>query len=115
MCKEENIFQVIVEVPLGERLQSWHESLEEAEAALKECQELWSEYEFRIEPGTDYIYTKCKGCQTVHAYERHDAYGITTGFWCDDCYESDKYPYRKDRYPTMEHDGYGDYLEPEDY
>jgi len=115
MCKDENIFQIVVEVPLGERLQSWHESLEEAEQELKHIKGCFPEHEFRIEPGTDYIHTKCRGCQTVHAYERHDAYGITTGHWCDECYESDKYPYRKDRYPTMEHDGYGDYLEPEDY
>lgn len=115
MKPEETIFQIIVEVPLGEKLQSWHTSREEAEEALKECQKLWSKYNFRIKEGTDYIHTKCKGCGTVHAEERHDYYGITTGHWCDDCYESDKYPYRKDRYPTMEHDGYGDYLEPEDY
>jgi hypothetical protein len=29
--------------------------------------------------------------------ERSDAYGISTGHYCDDCYESN-YPYRKDRY-----------------
>jgi hypothetical protein len=114
MSKDENIFQIVVEVPLGERLQSWHESRKEAEAELKRLEQVFPEYEFRIEEGTDYIYTKCRGCQTVYAEERFDAYGITTGHWCDDCYENN-YPYRKDRYPTMEHDGYGDYLEPEDY
>lgn len=30
--------------------------------------------------------------------ERCDAYGFYTGDWCDSCYNSDKYPYRKDRY-----------------
>jgi hypothetical protein len=29
--------------------------------------------------------------------ERSDAYGISTGHYCDDCYENN-YPYRKDRY-----------------
>lgn len=111
MTKDENVFQIIVQVNMGERLVNWYESREDAEKELKELQEIFPNKEYRIEQGTDYIYTKCKGCQTVHAYERHDHYGITTGYWCDDCYDSDEYPYRKDRYPTMEHDGYGDYLE----
>lgn len=42
----------------------------------------------------------CRGCgkcdNSVH--ERFDAYGITTGFWCNKCYDSDEYPYRKDHY-----------------
>ena len=44
-----------------------------------------------------------------HEWAREDAYGIFTGHYCDDCYENN-YPYRKDRYPTMENDGMGDYL-----
>jgi hypothetical protein len=108
----ENIFQILTEGRMGiPVLQSWHEGREAAEAALAEIKDVFPNNDFWIEEGTDYIYTKCKGCGTVHANERHDHYGITTGHWCDDCYESDKYPYRKDRYPTMEHDGYGDYLE----
>ena len=56
----------------------------------------------------------CKGCRTIiDVYDRHDYYGIFTGHYCDYCYENN-YPYRKDRYPTMEYDGYGDYLE-DDY
>ena len=52
----------------------------------------------------------CKGCEEDFAEERNDAYGIFTGYWCDSCYESDKYPYRKDRYPTIEYDGWGECL-----
>jgi hypothetical protein len=29
---------------------------------------------------------------------RFDAYGITTGDWCDECYNGSNYPYRKDKY-----------------
>ena len=35
---------------------------------------------------------------TTHAWAKTDAYGIYTGIYCDDCYNSDKYPYRKDYY-----------------
>jgi len=54
----------------------------------------------------------CRGnkCESEEVYERHDWYGITTGFYCDKCYENN-YPYRKDRYPTIEHDGYGERLD----
>ena len=34
-----------------------------------------------------------------HEWARNDAYGLFTGLYCHDCYEdSEKYPYRKDRY-----------------
>jgi len=39
----------------------------------------------------------CKGCQSEDTYEREDAYGFSTGYWCDSCYENN-YPYRKDSY-----------------
>ena len=66
----------------------------------------------------------CRGCEKkcedgyqsgelVHHYwARSDAYGIYTGLYCDKCYDSDKYPYRKDRY----HDPMyaGERLEPDD-
>jgi len=39
----------------------------------------------------------CRGCNSPDSYEQSDAYGISTGYWCDDCYEH-RYPYRKDRY-----------------
>ena len=52
----------------------------------------------------------CKGCRKkaeegfntgeliYHHWARNDAYGIFTGLYCDKCYNSDKYPYRKDEY-----------------
>lgn len=47
----------------------------------------------------------CRGCEQSHDMNqdkwvslRHDAYGYSTGWWCDECYEGDKYPYRRDRY-----------------
>lgn len=41
----------------------------------------------------------CRGCETRDdVYQQYDAYGYSTGYWCDACYESDRYPYRKDRY-----------------
>ena len=53
---------------------------------------------------------RCQGCEkkeegirpiTHHWWARSDYYGIFTGLYCDDCYNSDKYPYKKDRYPTV--------------
>ena len=63
---------------------------------------------------TDYS-IPCKGndCESEDAQLRHDAYGIPTGHYCESCYENN-YPYRKDRYPTIEHHGYGERLS-EDY
>jgi len=57
----------------------------------------------------------CRGesCSSVETSEYKDWYGITTGHWCDTCYETN-YIFKKDRYPTMEYDGYGERLE-EDY
>ena len=66
----------------------------------------------------------CNGCQTAaedgfnsgeltyHYWATSDAYGMYTGLYCDKCYDSDKYPYRKDRY----HDPMyaGERLEPDD-
>jgi hypothetical protein len=56
----------------------------------------------------------CRGCGGDDSQEQYDAHGISTGYWCHDCYESDRYPYRKDRYPTIETHGYGERLE-DDY
>lgn len=52
--------------------------------------------------------TTCRCCgKTLEGYDykpsysewaRTDAYGIYTGVFCDKCYDSDKYPYRKDEY-----------------
>jgi hypothetical protein len=54
------------------------------------------------------IQVTCNGCQATeqvetwsdakyHPWVRSDAYGLTTGCYCDECYENN-YPYRKDRY-----------------
>ncbi len=94
-------------------LVNWTTVKKEAELWLMEAREYVPDERFEIIEGTDYIHNKCKGCETVHADERHDAYGITTGYWCEECFESEKYPYRRDRYPTLEHDGYGERLEDE--
>jgi hypothetical protein len=40
----------------------------------------------------------CKGCDSEQSEPRYDAYGYSTGSWCNDCYDSNKYPYRKDKY-----------------
>jgi hypothetical protein len=65
----------------------------------------------------------CQGCKKEeegtrpiihHWWARSDYYGIYTGLYCDDCYNSDKYPYKKDHYPTIELDGYGEQLEPQE-
>jgi hypothetical protein len=52
---------------------------------------------------------ECRGCES-EGEEQHDAHGISTGYWCHECYESSKYPYRKDRYETIETHGYGERL-----
>jgi hypothetical protein len=78
-------------------LQSWHETKEEAVKTRDECERFWPDHEFWLEQGTGEIHDKCRGCGTVYASERHDAYGIHTGYYCDDCYEN-HYPYRKDKY-----------------
>jgi hypothetical protein len=47
---------------------------------------------------------KCRGCEATTKDRdstvemRYDAYHIPTGYWCDKCYNSSKYPYRKDEY-----------------
>lgn len=68
----------------------------------------------QLELGTYYTIQiiPCRGCGCDEAMERHDAHGITTGYWCDPCYEDgSKYTYRKDKYPTIETHGYGERLE----
>ena len=66
----------------------------------------------------------CKGCHkkskegfntgelTYHHWARKDAYGLFTGLYCDACYKSDAYPYRKDRYHDPMYSG--ERMEPED-
>ena len=62
----------------------------------------------------DYKVNSCRGCSELKdsVEERFDFYGITTGHYCQDCYENN-YPYRKDRYATIEYDGYGERLSDE--
>ena len=57
--------------------------------------------------------TYCRGCKAEeemhrpigqHWWARYDIYGIFTGIYCDECYNSDdadKYPYRKDSYQHL--------------
>ena len=57
--------------------------------------------------------TCCRGCNEEtdmhrpigeHWWARRDVYGIFTGIYCDECYNSDdadKYPYRKDSYQHL--------------
>jgi hypothetical protein len=47
----------------------------------------------------------CRGCGESHetnedkyVEEMRDSYGYSTGWWCHECYDSDRYPYRRDRY-----------------
>ena len=73
---------------------------------------------------TDWSKTYCRGCKAEeemhrpidqHWWARRDAYGIFTGIYCDDCYnsdDSDRYPYRKDSYAQdLEH---GEHIWPEE-
>ena len=100
----ENIFQILVQGEQGETCVNWFdgktsaEAEASAEAELKELEAMFPDCEYRIEAGTEFIYNKCRECGSVHANECSDNYGISTGYWCNDCYESDKYPYRKDAY-----------------
>ena len=49
----------------------------------------------------------CRGCDNEGQLQQ-DAYGISTGHWCYSCYDSPKYPYRKDRY---DYEAYGERLD----
>lgn len=52
-------------------------------------------------------------CWKYHEWVRHDAYGIYTGVYCNECYDSDQYPYKKNCYESELIAG--KYLELEDY
>ena len=60
----------------------------------------------------DYKEHSCRGCREfkLDTDKRTDWYGIYTGHYCEDCYENN-YPYKKERYATIEYDGYGEQLE----
>jgi hypothetical protein len=61
----------------------------------------------------------CRGCEQSERDNedkcvalRYDFHGIPTGYWCEECYDSDKYPYRKDNY--YDYLNAGEYLD-DDY
>jgi hypothetical protein len=91
-------------------LVSFHESEEEANKRLQELKGD-DRHDWWVEEGTEHISGKCRGCSNPYADNKFDAHGISTGHWCNSCYNSNKYPYRKDRYPTMETHGFGECLE----
>ena len=39
----------------------------------------------------------CRSCRDKEGHLRHDTDGIPTGYFCDECFETN-YPYRKDAY-----------------
>ena len=54
---------------------------------------------------------KCRRCNSTDVSEKHDYYHISTGYWCENCYENN-YPYRKDAY--YDYFNAGEYLD-DDY
>ena len=107
----EKIFQVLTHDEFGMCvLQQWFTDKAKAEAEAKSFTEMFGD-EFFVEEGTDYITDKCRGCESVYSTQRSCAYGTFTGHWCEDCYNSSKYPYRKDRY---DYEGNGERLD-DDY
>ena len=95
---ESKVWQLVYEdrysIPV---LHSWYETKEQADDMLADCTKLFPQTSYWLEQGTEHINQKCRHCETIYCEERHDHYGITTGYWCDECYETD-YPYRKDAY-----------------
>ena len=68
--------------------------------------ELQEQMEFCFPEITDWNMVRIPTCRKCEkdAQERHDYYGISTGYWCESCYNSSKYAYRRDAY-----DPYNDY------
>jgi hypothetical protein len=78
-----------------------HEVLETANSRSELCDVMeWAHPE--VENWQLVAHDVCRGCQTdsrvAYVTERFDHYGITTGHWCESCYNSSRYPYRKDAY-----------------
>lgn len=112
--ENEQIWQVVTYEPKYTTIKkcySWFTTEEKAKEELEKCLKYYPTREFWIEKGTDHIRLKCRGCSTVHCNLKYDAYGIETGYWCEDCYNSSKYPYRKDRY---DYAAFGERLDDED-
>lgn len=99
MCNtNKKYFQVLTYGHYSEPvLQSWHHTKEEADEALANCESLWPDDEWWIEEGTAFILEKCRECGDPDTLEMYDAYGYSTGHWCEDCYDK-RYSYRKDAY-----------------
>ena len=60
------------------------------------------------------VFLQCQSekCNCKEGTKRTDYYGISTGYWCNKCYnDSTKYPYKKGKYSTIEFNGYGECLE----
>ena len=75
---------------------------------LEDCED-YITFELKDDDAFITEFTPCRGCRTEEGYPRHDWHGIPTGDYCDECYENN-YPYRKDRYDTIEFDGQGERL-----
>ena len=113
MKAEKTIYQIIKETRIGEKLVIWYDDETQAKTELQELETMFPDENYRIEEGTDYIYKKCRCCQSVYAEMRFDHYGIETGVWCDDCYnDPSEYTYRKDAYFDPSYAG--EHLYPED-
>lgn len=74
----------------------------------------WNQAEMHLEEGNHVItFYTCREC-SEQGEMRYDAHGLPTGYWCEEHYNSSKYPYRKDLYPTIETHGYGERMD-DDY
>ena len=95
---EDQVWQIMFEdrytIPV---LHSWFETKEKAQEYMDELKRCFPKTDYYLEQGTDNINQKCRECDTIYCTERHDHYGNSTGYWCEDCYEN-HYPYRKDAY-----------------
>ena len=83
----------------------------EFEAYTSEEAEEVVEFDYSWDTHCVIQFFECKGhgCDE-EGFERYDWYGISTGHYCDKCYETN-YPYKKERYATEEYDGYGERLD----
>ena len=67
------------------------------------------DFEFSFATHSIIQVVSCRCCDR-EGHERHDWYGISTGYWCDECYWSNRYKFKKQRYATQEYDGFGERL-----
>jgi hypothetical protein len=104
MCTEKRYYQVLTAQEGCPECVRWTEEEKEANQIVKEYNELWPHNEYYVEEGTVYIAEKCRNCGSPDCDEQSDHYGISTGYWCSECYEH-HYPYRKDAYFDEEYAG----------